>query len=740
MSDVPRQDPTGRMSRSSVGRGSGRTSYRPGAPGALHATGRFLQRQLWVRPILAAILLGVVGWWVSGLVESAMRSQREHLLKTILEADVEALKAWMRDQKTTTDLLARDERVVALIQELLPLARSKGDNERLLLAKAQADLRARVKDRVERWDVTGFVVGSPRGIIVGADQNAAVGQELPAARKEFRDRVLAGELAVSKPFRSGYQLADEQGNLKSGLPTMFSSAPVRNSDGKIVAFLALRLRPEGRFSEILRTARFGQTGDTYVFDRDGLMLSASRHDDQLKTIGLLADLPDSRSILTIELRDPGVNMVEGLRPAQRRADQPLTRMAESAVAGGEGFDADGYPDYRGVPVVGAWTWLAEYDMGVASEIEVAEAFRPVYILRHVFHALIGLLIVAAGGIYVAMLFIARQQRALQKATLAARQLGQYTLEEKLGAGGMGTVYRARHAMLRRPTAVKLLDPDKMSDAAVARFEREVQMTSGLTHPNTVAIFDYGRTPEGIFYYAMEYLEGMNLDDLVRRFWPLPEARVVHILRQVCGALAEAHVAGLVHRDVKPANIFLTCRGGLYDFVKVLDFGLVKALDSAAGANITSANVVTGTPLYLSPEAVDHPDQVDPRSDVYAIGAVGYFLLTGGPVFTGSTVLEICMKHVQATPEPPSVRSGRPISPALEALVLRCLAKAREARPANASELLHELESCPLAGHWTRADAAAWWADFGSKAEPAPVEAHPASRTPAIEATIDYKNG
>jgi eukaryotic-like serine/threonine-protein kinase len=251
-----------------------------------------------------------------------------------------------------------------------------------------------------------------------------------------------------------------------------------------------------------------------------------------------------------------------------------------------------------------------------------------------------------------------------------------------------------------------LDVDKISDTAIARFEREVQLTSALSHPNTVAVFDYGRTPEGIFYYAMEYLEGMNLNELVKRFGPLPEARVVYLLRQACGALAEAHAAGLVHRDIKPANIFLTNRGGLHDFVKVLDFGLVKDLDAAETANLTNPHAITGTPLYASPEMVAQADRVDARTDVYAVGAVVYYLLTGTPVFTGTSVVEICMMHVKATPEPPSARRGRPVSPDLERLLLRCLAKSPSDRPADAACLLGELEACAVEGTWTADDAAA----------------------------------
>ena len=348
-----------------------------------------------------------------------------------------------------------------------------------------------------------------------------------------------------------------------------------------------------------------------------------------------------------------------------------------------------------------------------------------------------LLILSAVGIFLAMLFIARQQKALQKATLTARQLGQYHLEEKLGAGGMGTVYKARRAMLRRPTAVKLLDIDKMSVAAIARFEREVQLTGALTHPNTVAVFDYGRTPDGIFYYAMEYLEGMNLDEMVKRYGALSEARMRYLLRQVCGSLAEAHGSGMVHRDVKPANIFVTCRGGMHDFVKVLDFGLVKSLDSQDAANVTNPNALMGTPLFLSPEAAHRPDSVSARADVYAVGAVGYFLLTGSPVFMGETVIEICMKHLRETPEPPSVRSGKPVSPALESLLLRCLAKAPADRPADAAELLRELEACSVEGKWTHADAAVWWSTHENAGPTKPGGSEKAAPLSAPDFTLSH---
>jgi hypothetical protein len=677
--------------------------------GTVQATKVFLRRQLWAWPILAALVLGVVGWWVNRAVQRAMREGVSSELNTILNADVTALRIWMKEQEVNATIMADAPAIQPAVGELLQVA-ERGEKPETALLKAegqQAALRDYVGTRLKIFGYTDFFVVAPSGLVVASNQDAAIGMHLSGYRVEFFRKVMKGQPSVSKPFRSRLLLADAHGELKAGLPTMITAAPILDN-GRPIAALAMRIRPEAQFTEILQVASTGKSGETYAFDGDGLFLSRSRFDDELKQMGLIADLPDSQSVLTLELRDPGVNVAAGKRPALKRADQPLTRMAADAVAGHSGIDVDGYRDYRGVPVVGAWAWLPEYDFGVATEVAVAEAFRPLTILRYTLWTLFGLLALSAAAIFTCMLLMARQQRSLQQAVLAAKHLGQYTLEEKIGAGGMGSVYRARHALLRRPTAVKLLDADKVSDAAVARFEREVQLTSQLNHPNTISIYDYGKTPEGIFYYAMEFLDGLSLEDLVTRFGPLPEGRVVAILGQVCGSLAEAHGIGLIHRDVKPANVLLNQRGGQFDVVKVLDFGLVKAVGEEHAARLTAANSLTGTPLYLAPEAIERPDTADARTDLYAVGAVGYFLATGTPVFQGTSIVDICMQHVRAAPEPPSRRLGRPLSPEFEAAILRCLAKKPDERPASAQALIDELTNCPSVGSWSRADAEAWW--------------------------------
>jgi len=327
---------------------------------------------------------------------------------------------------------------------------------------------------------------------------------------------------------------------------------------------------------------------------------------------------------------------------------------------------------------------------------------------------------------------------LRQRVREAWQLGQYTLLEKIGEGGMGAVYRASHAMLRRPTAIKLLPPERAGAEHLRRFEREVQLTSRLAHPNTVAIFDYGRTSDGVFYYAMEYLAGVNLEDLVQADGPQPAGRVIHVLRQVAGSLAEAHGIGLIHRDIKPANVILVPeRGGALDVAKVVDFGLVKDVDQAV--DVTSAGQMAGTPLYFSPEAITSPEQVDARSDLYSLGCVGYYLVTGHRVFGGRTLGELCGHHLHSRPVPPAERLGKPVPGSLAALLMACLEKDAARRPSSARALLGALDACTDVAPWTEDLARAWWGEQGARilerARGSAAEAAAREGTPALATSV-----
>lgn len=297
----------------------------------------------------------------------------------------------------------------------------------------------------------------------------------------------------------------------------------------------------------------------------------------------------------------------------------------------------------------------------------------------------------------------------------AQEMGSYQLEELLGRGGMGEVWRASHRLLARTAAIKLVRPELMgasteaeAEAMIRRFRREAQATAALNSPHTIRLFDFGVTEDRTFYYAMELLSGRDLDSLVRGFGPLPAERVVYLLRQICHSLAEAHAQGLVHRDITPANIY-ACRMGLdYDFVKVLDFGLVSGADARdARAMMTSTHVATGTPAYMAPEVILE-GAVDARADIYALGCVAYYLLTGTLVFDAGTPMKMFMEHVHTAPVSPALRSELPIPSELDRLVLDCLAKDPAGRPSSVDQVVSRLDRVPLARPWTNAAARHWW--------------------------------
>ena len=615
-----------------------------------------------------------------------MRRDLRDGLESILSANVEAVLGWLDNAVKTAEVMATREAVQSISAGL-----AKTDAEDLAASPLQAEMAAALRDAVETNGYLGHAIIDGSGRFLASPRPESIGTRSPVIQPYLATE---RQTIVMPPRKVGEDL--------------FIVVLTRLGDDG--CWLAFVLDPT-RFTDQLEKGRVGESAETYAFDPEGTMISYCRFGDDLRALGILDE--GERSILNVEVRNPGGNMVEGFEPTTPLKARPLTKMAASALALREEgrsaveSDVDGYPDYRGVPVVGAWTWIDEYEIGIATEQDVSEAYSYVDILRRRLWILFGLLGLAAigAGIYNYSL------QTMRTKVNEAQRLGQYTLGERIGKGGMGEVYHATHAMLKRPTAIKLLPRELADSERQVRFEREVQHTAELSHHNTVAIYDYGTSPDGAFYYAMEYVDGVTLELLVNEAGPLPAARAIFLLKQACGSLAEAHALGIVHRDIKPANLMIGNRPGMPDHLKVLDFGLVKLLDAGDAIDVTIAGDVLGTPRYLSPEAIRNAENVDARSDIYALGAVGYFLVTGTHLFEGATLAEIINHHISTEPERPTDRLGKPVPEELEEVLLWCLAKDPDQRPISAEALYDKLDALANVGTWSREEAAAWWQEF-----------------------------
>jgi len=343
-------------------------------------------------------------------------------------------------------------------------------------------------------------------------------------------------------------------------------------------------------------------------------------------------------------------------------------------------------------------------------IAIGTGFHCAHVMQVLQSSAIAFLIVPMVLASLIAIYGANRVTLAQRAQFDSRQLGAYSLKQQLGAGGMGEVYLAEHKLLKRPCAIKLIRSDRLDDPSlISRFESEVQSSAGLTHPNTIEVYDYGVTNDGTFYYAMEYLPGLSLQELVERYGALPVPRVLSLLKQACSALQEAHAQGLVHRDIKPANIFASERGGLYDFVKLLDFGLVKTRQLSADINVTQEGAMVGSPLYVAPEMVMGEGELDGRADIYSLGASAFYLLTGHPVFDYPQPLKLIFAHVNEQPVPPSTYNPY-ISDEVDQIIIRCLAKDPDQRFSSVQELADAINLCPEANAWTAQDARLWWSN------------------------------
>ncbi len=368
---------------------------------------------------------------------------------------------------------------------------------------------------------------------------------------------------------------------------------------------------------------------------------------------------------------------------------------------------------------GAWPFVLGIAAGpVACEAMIflvhPEVFRLVLRVAALRRAVESVLQMATAGVLAT--YGAHLVNTLRVRAIEARQLNQYLLGEPIGVGGMGQVHLAEHRLLKRPCAIKLIRPERAGNPRrLEQFEREVRATARLTHPNTIEIFDFGHTDDGTFYYVMEYLPGLSLEGLIAAEGPMAPGRVIFLLRQALEALAEAHAAGMIHRDVKPANIFATRRGGRHDFVKLLDFGLVQEVTGPATAGQGPKRAVVGTPAFMAPEQVLNDRPLDHRCDLYAIGAVAYNLLTGRPPFEGESQASVLDAQVRDPVVPPS-RLRPNVSDDLEKVVLRCLEKSPEDRFPSAEDLEEALADCAAASQWDHRKAASWWEEFDRRAK------------------------
>jgi serine/threonine protein kinase len=687
---------------------------------------------VWILPLLLALLVAGLGWWGNGRLRANIEEGLKAQLTTTLNANVTALGIWATNQTRLATSLAEDSEVRKLAGAILLNPRSPRRESQTPSEASQ--FASYLNPRISQLGYgAAQLVNSNFYVVATSMPRAPFGGRMAlsdAHTNKFAEVFANGEPVLITPFKpeppsqrrnDRRALGSQRTNTfratnrpppnfgqgrRGDISLMQVAAPLRDTNNTVIGALALIINPDQEFSRILSVARSGDSGETYAFDQTGLMISHSRFDEQLKQYGLL-DKTNSSSALNLRLHDPEGDVTRGYKMTGSETNS-LTRLVASAVDGADEVDVMPARDYRGVPVVGASCWLPQFGFGVATQIDAAEAYRPLRVLQAVFAILVLLLLLCATAMFV--ISNITWSRRLTEAELKLKQLGQYTLEEKIGEGGMGVVYRARHALMRRDTAVKLLLPDRADSAAIARFEREVVLTCQLTHPNTIQVYDYGHTPDGIFYYAMEFLRGVNLHDLVANYGPQPEGRVIYILAQICDSLAEAHALGLIHRDIKPGNIFLCRRGGVADCVKVLDFGLVREYRAGGVDKMPQAEdyLVEGTPWFMPPEAIKGHAPVGPRSDLYSLGALGYYLLTGHYIFDAEKIADVYDKQLTTAPIPPSQRTAQPISADMEQLLLRCLEKDLNVRPQSALELRSQLLALTTATHWTIAARSSWW--------------------------------
>jgi tRNA A-37 threonylcarbamoyl transferase component Bud32 len=636
---------------------------------------------------LAVLLLAALAWITHHQMENSLRQLAFQNLLGTLQSNARGLQNLLEEWRNDTRLIIRSAPVRGSVLEFL---RNPG-------TKSHQSMMRNVLYTLGDLAHADFFVLDTSGRVLanGHDWNLAPAQISVELMPYLRES-LRGEGILR--FRGAARLFEDESPVPGVIPEALIWVPVPGEGANFAGVLMRRQSLTPQFAQSSQ-AHLGATGELLFIARDGLVLSPSRYLEDLLRLRIVD--PVAPGLLPeLRLRDPGSLVTKPLEPSAA-ANWPPTLAAlriqegwDSAEARQAQTSVTEYRDYRGVPQVGSWTWLPEFQVALLAKQDWAEVHGPVAQVDRTFFALMAVVGLITLWSLVSSEMVARLQRRL----LLRVHLGSYAIEKKIAEGGAGEIYLARHAALRRPAAIKLLRQDRLTAAAQQRFATEVRIASQLRNPHTVEIYDYGEAGDGTLYCAMEYLPGVTLAEWVRQAGQLPPARVVYLAVQIAGALEEAHQAGIVHLDVKPGNIMLSDLGGEYDFAKLLDFGLglVVAADSPTPLG--------GTPWFVAPERLMPGYQPHPSADVYSFGVVLYFLLAGKLPYPPGT-------HWAAVKPENLVPLDAEVPPRLAELVAACLHPDPESRPAFGARIRPELESWDELPSWTQEQARAEWARF-----------------------------
>lgn len=667
--------------------------------------------------LFLAFLL-VFGLGIRWQVKNILIKNQEENLSGQLHAQYLRLNKWIEETKIIVESIAKDSVVVDIAARLDkvrledPTLESLKNNQLIKQTQKQYRYSANYRNIP-----IGIISKDDARILMALNQqreyrSTNVGIRLGKNVYNAYLQAMTGTSFV-KPLSNEETIYNNTGIEEPSVVCVFMT-PVKNSAGELVGVMYAAYPAEGEFSKILSRLHYGKKGESYAFDKQGRMLSASRYTEDLRNTPLMNNTDDEETIYNITLKDPGGNLLNGYVPTIPFTDMSLILPVKQAInernTGADsiayGAVLSGSRNYYGVNVLSKWLWWREYDFGIVVETPLKEALKTLKYFDYVLVVLFVLIFVLSFLLFNSNIRIAQFGKKIEDFS----QLGQYKLKEKLGEGGFGEVFKAEHSFLKTPVAIKLLKKEFNKTDLLERFEREVKFTSMLQHPNTIQVFDYGTTKNEQFYYVMEYLDGISLDKVVQSHQPFPLGRAIHVLLHTCLSLKEAHGNGLIHRDIKPQNIMLCNKGGEFDVVKVLDFGLVKNIETK-NTRHTQINRIGGTPMFMAPERLRDPFNNDRRVDIYSVGAVGVYM------FSGQMVLELISQKMLSGQQSLDIeikqqiieREDVPVE--LKELIYQCLDFNASLRPEDMNAVIVKLEELAAMYPWTRNDAIHWWKKY-----------------------------